>query len=147
MAGTEEILRRQFLPFLGIQVLEISRRDLSGPPPVHDLVDDADRILSLDADRGIHHVEGIAAEFLAGQEDLIFERQQCIADSALDKSGGCAAPAGIEHRHVPEQPGDELPGLLLAAAFLDYIAPCGEIAVAPVSGSLWIGNYDGNAWL
>ena len=56
---------------------------------------------------GIDDVELVGAEFVERQEGLVFPGEQHVADAALGEGRGRAARAGVEHRNVREELGDE----------------------------------------
>ena len=88
---------------------------------------------------GVTILELVLAKFLERQESFVLPGQQHVAHAALDEGGGGAARPGIEHRHVPEQRGDELAGLLLVAARLfQDVSPGRQIVPARAAGSLGI---------
>jgi hypothetical protein len=57
---------------------------------------------------GVTRLELVLAELLGDAARLGLEGDQHVADLALDEGGGGGAAAGVEHRHVVENLGDEL---------------------------------------
>ena len=66
----------------------------------------------------------LALGFGERQVRLVFPRQQHVADAALDERRRRAARAGVEHRHVLEERGDELARFRVVAARLLPCAYC-----------------------
>ena len=134
------------LAFGGVQVFEIGGGDFAGAAFVDDLVDNADRRFGKDGDRRRDQIELVGAEFLERQIGFVFPGDQHVANAALDKGGGRAAGAGIQHLDVGEQLFDEIPGAGLGAArLLERVTPCREVVPAGAAGGLGVGGDDGDA--
>ncbi len=63
-------------------------------------------------------LELVLAEFIDGEERLVFPGDQDVADPALREGRRRAAGARVEHRHVPVELAEEIRGRRLAAARL-----------------------------
>ena len=95
-----------------------------------------------------HDLELVRPQFLDRQEGLVLPGQQHVAHAALHEGVRGTAGAGVEHRHVLEQLGDELLGLgFVAALLLQGIAPGGQVVPARPAGGLGIGRDDRHARL
>ena len=110
---TVEVLGDDLLALVAVEVLEIGLGDLARALLVDVLVDQRDRRLGLDRGRRHDDVELVGAEFVERQEGLVLPGEQHVADAALGEGGGRAAGAGIEHRDVLVELGDEVDVLRL----------------------------------
>ena len=85
---------------------------------VDNLVDDGDGRLGEDRDARDNDLELVLAEFVDGEEGLVFPGQQHVADTALDKRHGRSARAGVEHGHIGVDRFHEVARLGVAAVLL-----------------------------
>ena len=83
-----------------VEEVEIGFRRLARALGIDVAVDERDRRLGQDRDRGHHDLELVLAELLASQEGLVLPGDQHVADAALGEGHGRAAGAGVEHGHV-----------------------------------------------
>lgn len=110
------------------------------------LVDQRHRWLGQDRQLRYHDLELVLAQFLARQQRLVFPGQQHITDPTLHERGGCAARAGIQHRHIAEQ-GLHVAQGALAVALEDMVGvrPGGQIVPARATGGLRIRGHHRHA--
>src|SRR5882757_6858524 len=139
------IARRDFLAFLGIPILQIGFGDRAGALFVRNRIDDGKRRLGQDRQRWRDDLEFVAAEFALRQECLVLPGQQHVADAALDEGHGRAARAGIKHRYVLIEIGDEFPGLVDGAIFLLRETPRRQVIPARAARGLRVRRDDADA--
>ena len=148
MGGAEIVLGDDRLRRRRIEELQIGLRLLARALGVDVGVDHRHRRLGEDRQRRRDNLELVLAEFLAGEEGVVFPGDQHVAEAALGEGDGRAARAGVEHRRVLVDRRDEVLGLgLVAAELLFAVGPGGEIVPARAAGGLGVGGDHRNAGL
>jgi hypothetical protein len=100
VADPVEVARDDVLALGGVEELEVGGRDLARAALVGHRVHERDREVGLDAERRGDHVELVSAVLAPDRVHLGLERDQHVADLALDEGRRGPAPAGVEHGHV-----------------------------------------------
>src|SRR5712691_7103902 len=135
-----------FLAFVAVEMFQVGLGDGFGAVFFGYFIHYAHRRLRENA-RGWHDdVELVFAEFIAGEQDLIFPIDQNVADAALDEGGGGAARPGVEHGDVLVEAANEIlrPGFV-AAGTAPGATPVGQGIPAGAAGGLGIRGDDGDA--
>src|SRR4030095_14449622 len=107
VALTKEMRGGDFLSGVAVQKSQVLRGHFTRAALVDDLVNDRDGGFSEDADRGHDDFKLVATEFL-DQQQLVFPVDENVPQTALHKSSGRTACAGIQHGHMLEELSDEL---------------------------------------
>src|SRR5690606_1328018 len=142
------VLRRNALPHIGIEVLEISRGHIRGTTTISDTVDYCHGWFSQDGYRRHNDLEILRTELASRQGGFVRPGNEHITHATLNEGGSRSARTGIQHQDVLVQVRDELAGALLGAPLLaQRISPCGQIVPAGATGGLGIRSNDPYAWL
>src|SRR5579871_5084696 len=88
------------LAFLAVEVAEIGLGDLPRAALENDLVDDGNRRLRQDTDRGNDDLQLVRADLAHGQVRLVLPREQDIAYALLYEGRARGARPGVELGHV-----------------------------------------------
>src|SRR5712692_1083950 len=140
IARTVEVPGRDLLALHGIEELEIVLGGAAGSLAVDDLVHDRDRRLRQNRHGRHDDLEFVLAEFGHREKRLVFPGDQHVADVALDEGHGRAAGAGVQHRHVPVDAGNEVARLLLRSVFSLRKAPGRKIVPTGTARRFRIGR-------
>ena len=139
---------RDVLAFLRIEVIQIGSGDRFGASLPGDVVHQSHRRLRQDTERRRDDLEFLRAEFLQRQVGLVFPGDKDVSDLALDKGDGRATRAGVEHRDILEESGQELARLgIVVAVFLQRIRPGCQVVPTSTARGFRIRGDDGNAGL
>ena len=114
--GRKIVLGDQLLRLGRIEIVQIGLRRLARALGVDIAVDERDRRLGEDRERGRDDLELILAEFLEGEKGVVLPGDQYVAQAPLGEGDGGAARAGVEDRGVLVDARDEVPGLGFVAA-------------------------------
>src|SRR6266516_676084 len=147
-AWTVIVPGEDFLAFVAVEMFQVGFGHRFGSVFSGGFVHHADLWLSEDARGWGHDVELVFAEFVAAEKNLILPIVQDVADTALDKGGGGAARAGVQHGNILVEPADKSFGLgFIAAGPAPLKSPGGQIIPARAAGGLGIGRDDRDARL
>src|SRR6185312_4000538 len=139
--------RRDLLAFRRVEILEVGFGDLAGALLVDVLVDDRDRRLSEDAQRGNDDLELVGTQLLDRQLGFILPGDEDVADAALDERRRRTASTRVEHRDVLVELGDKLLRLVGAAILLVGVVPSSEIVPLRAARGLRIRRDDRDTFL
>jgi len=114
---TIEIFADKILRLVGVEVFQIFPSQFQGAFFSNILADDGHWRFGQNADARSDDLEFIRAEFLQGEECLIFPSEKNIADAALHKCGGGAARACVEHGDVLKEGLHEILNFALTPLF------------------------------
>ena len=129
-----------------IKKLEIGLGDFARSLGVDIAVDEGDRRLGEDRQRGRDDLELVLAEFAEREVSFVLPGDQHVAEAALGEGNRRAAGAGVEHGRVPVDRGDEIAGLVLVAVErLEAVSPGGQEIPARAPRSLRVRGDDGDA--
>ena len=133
--------RDDFLRLRRVQVLEVGVGHLPGALAQRHLVHDRHRRLGQDAHRRHDDIHLARTQCRLRQKCLVLPAHQDVAEPALDEGGAGGPGARIQHRDVPEQPGQVGLGTRLRRAGLAH-GPCPGSQVIPpgAAGGLRIGR-------
>ncbi len=87
------VLRHNLLPFLAVQVLQVSLRHFTRTPAQHHLVNYGHRRLGENTDRRDNDLQFVGPKLLDGKNRLVLPRDQHIAQAALYERGHHCRPA------------------------------------------------------
>ena len=146
--GSVVVLGDDRLAFLRIEEVEIGLGDLARALGIDIGVDDRDRRLGEDRGRRIDDVELVGAEFVERQIGFVLPGEQHVAQALFGEGDGRAARAGVEHRNVGVEVGDEFLVLgFIAAGPGVGPRPCREIVPARAARGLGVRRDDFDALL
>src|SRR5690606_17309009 len=94
------VLSQNTLSLFGIEKVQIVVGELGRPTLFCNLVNNRDREFREQADRRHHRVEPVDAEFSGNAARFCLERDDDVADLALNECRSGSATARIEHRNV-----------------------------------------------
>ena len=141
--GAVEVPERDGLALGAVEVAEVFLGGLALLVGGDVAVDERDRRLGEDRDRGLDDVELVLAELLEREVGLVLPGEEHVADAALGEGRRRAAGAGVEDRHVGEEVVHVVAdGVLVAVERAVGPGPGGEVVPARAAGGLRVGGDD-----